>query len=997
MQTIEADRFNPGIQKSTRVGAHTVDTVTFLADIRAWLYQLTHTATGARHIHISTADPENTFGVAFKTVPEDSTGVAHILEHTVLCGSTRFPVRDPFFSMIKRSLSTFMNAFTASDWTLYPFSTQNRKDFYNLMDVYLDAAFFPAMDALSFKQEGHRLDFEGDGENRRLVYKGVVYNEMKGAMSSPDQVMGRALLAALYPDTTYRYNSGGDPAVIPLLTHDQLKAFHARHYHPSNAYFYTYGNLPLKDHLAFIEDRVLGRFDRIDPGTTVPRQPRWTASRTVSHAYPLDPSEDAAKKYQVSVAWLLSDIEDTFEMLVASVLEQILIGNAASPLRKALMDSGLGSALADATGFDGENRDTLFSVGLKDVGEADGPAIESLVLDVLEKLAGTGIDPDLVESAIHQIEFHRKEITNTPYPFGIKVLLGIVGNWLHGGDPRRILHLDADLERFRQCLADGGFLESRIRRYFLDNSHRVRLMLVPDTQMAEKERLRVEKELQGQLSCLDTAALAQIQKDAEALEHRQEAPENIDCLPTLSRADIPPTVTGLGIAIAGSASTGIWSSDQPTSGIFYFSGALGAGRIPLDLLPLVPFFCYTASKVGTAACDYIQMARRIDRHTGGVGFVPSVRTRFDGKGACLPFVALSGKCLTRNVDPLFSIIQELATQLVFSDLSRLRQLLLEYQAGLTSAVVHNGHRLAISLASRNFSQAARLQELWGGIHHLHKIKTLAGAVNDDNMEKLAADLRAIGQLLFCQDNAKWALVGETSALEPAGTAAIRLSEALAGAGENGFVPPAVTVPETLPAEGWSTSTAVSFVAQTFPVVRLEHPDSPALAVIAKMLRSLYLHREIREKGGAYGGFAIYNAEDGIFSFGSYRDPHIENTLQVYHNAADFICSGQYTESDVNEAILQVCSEMDKPDPPGPAARKAFFRRLIGLSDDMRLANKKNLLKLDKTAIVAAAKQYFTADRMTPAIAVISSQDRLEAANPNLGRIPGVRELNLRRI
>ena len=307
----ETDANNPAIEAGERLGGYTVRTVTYLTDIQSWLYELDHAGTGARHLHISNADLENTFGVAFKTVPTDATGVAHILEHTVLCGSDRFPVRDPFFSMLKRSLSTFMNAFTASDWTMYPFSTQNRKDFYNLMDVYLDAAFFPTMDALSFKQEGHRLDVADEEGDLRLVHKGVVYNEMKGAMSSPDQVMVRSLLNALYPDTTYRFNSGGDPAIIPQLTYEQLKAFHARHYHPSNAYFYTYGNLPLADHLAFIEKRVLSRFSRIDPGTEVPSQPRWSTPRTVSYAYPLDRGEDAGKKYQACVAWLICDIKDT--------------------------------------------------------------------------------------------------------------------------------------------------------------------------------------------------------------------------------------------------------------------------------------------------------------------------------------------------------------------------------------------------------------------------------------------------------------------------------------------------------------------------------------------------------------------------------------------------------------------------------------------------------------------------------------------------------------
>jgi hypothetical protein len=976
---VQSDANNPGINAGDRLGGYTVKKVSYLTDIQSWLYQLEHEDTGARHLHISNSDRENTFGVAFKTVPTDSTGVAHILEHTVLCGSQKFPVRDPFFSMLKRSLSTFMNAFTASDWTMYPFSTQNRKDFYNLMDVYLDAAFFPAIEELSFKQEGHRLDVAGEGANVRLEYKGVVYNEMKGAMSSPDQVMVRSMLNALYPDTTYSNNSGGQPADIPLLTYQQLKDFHARHYHPSNAFFYTYGNLSLNDHLAFIEKRVLCRFSRIEPGTEVDSQPRWQAPRTVSYPYPLDRGEDPVKKYQACVAWLLADIEDTFEVLVLATIEQILIGNAASPLRKALLDSQLGTALSDGTGYDAENRDTMFSVGLKDVTESDDEKIESIVFGVLKDLVDDGIDPELVASAIHQIEFHRKEVTNTPYPYGIKLLVGVAASWLHGGDPERILQLDADFKRLRQALSQGPFLEEKIRHYFIDNPHRVRFRLVPDQQMAETENQRVAQELADKFSHMDEAALARIRADAAALETLQDANENIGCLPTLQREDIPPKVVTIA-PTAGRFRPPVWAYDQPTSGIFYFSGGLGAGNIDSRLLPLVPLFCYAAPKIGTATTNYTQIARRIDLYTGGIGFSANARTRFDDGDACLPFVSFSGKCLNRNQDEMFKILQELVTQLDFGDHHRLHQLVLEYRAGLEAAVVHNGHRLAISLAARNFSTANHLQEMWGGIHQLHTIKQVEKKTATDGLQHLSLDLKAIGSSLFRRDNFQLALIGESGMLDKSTQPIGTLTQALGQPGSLGFVPPPVDVIDDIPMEGWSTSTAVSFVAQVFKTVRLGHPDSPALAIIAKMLRSMYLHREIREKGGAYGGFAIYNAEDGLFSFGSYRDPHIVATLAAYSRAADFIRSGNYTEEDVKEAILQTCSEIDKPDPPGPGARKAFFRRIIGLSDETRQRHKERLLKLNRKAVMAAADRYFNTDPSNKAVAVISNRDRLEAVN-----------------
>ncbi|MCU0555766.1 MAG: insulinase family protein [Desulfobacterales bacterium] len=977
----------PGLKPGDRLSGYSLKRVETLAEIRSVYFELEHDRTGARHVHIQNDDHENTFSVAFKTVPTDSTGVAHILEHTVLCGSRKYPVRDPFFSMLKRSLSTFMNAFTASDWTMYPFSTQNRKDFYNLMDVYLDATFYPTLGELNFKQEGIRLEpvpAADSGQPSKLVYKGVVYNEMKGAMSSPDQVMARSLLNALYPDTTYSHNSGGDPAAIPQLTHSQLIAFHRRHYHPSNAYFYTYGDLPLAEHLTFIDRKVLTHFARIDPQTEVISQPRWPAPRTVTCPYPFDKGEDPAKKYQVCLAWLTADIQDTFEVLVLTLLEQILLGNSASPLRKALIDSGLGTALSDAAGFVPDHRDTMFAAGLKDVQQADADQVAAIIDGVLRGLAQDGVDRELVEAAIHQLEFHRKEITNTPYPYGLKLMLFFSGGWFHGGDPVRAFQFDADLDRIRAALAAKPFFENRIRRYFIDNPHRVLFTLAPDQQMADAAEERVAAELAAIRAELSAPEVEKIAADAEALVRLQEGVEDLSVLPTLALSDIPPAVQSV-YPSAPRAGCGAVFFDQPTSGIFYFAAAIDAGSVPESQLALAPFFCHAFSRIGSSRRDYIEMARRIDRYTGGIGLSASARTRFDAAGDCLAFVTFNGKCLARNIEPMFEILREMVEAFDFSDLTRLRTLLLEYRAGLESMVVQNGHRLAISLAARHFSTAAMLSEIWSGVHHLKFIKAVSQRLSDDDLNRLAGELSALGRLLLKRGHLKIALVGESSALDRAAPLAAGLENCLPpGSAAAGFRPPVLQLPPEPPFEGWSTATAVSFVARAFQTVRMNHPDAPALAVIAKLLRSLFLHREIREKGGAYGGFALYGAEDGLFCLGSYRDPHVVSTLRVYEAAAGFIRSGSYTDEDIKEAVLQICSEIDKPDPPGPAARKAFYRGIIGLRDAAREDYKTRLLAISRDQVRSAAETYFSATGKPPAVAVISGEDKLQAANETLG-------------
>lgn len=967
---------------------YTIETITPLETIDSKMIQLVHKKTATRHIHILNKDKENTFGVFFRTVPTDSSGVAHILEHTVLCGSKKFNVRDPFFSMIKRSLSTFMNAFTASDWTMYPFSTQNRKDYYNLMNVYLDAAFFPRIDELSFKQEGHRMEILDAGDKEiELEYKGVVYNEMKGAMSSPGQVLGRSLLAALYPDTTYRNNSGGEPSDIPTLSWEGLKEFHARYYHPSNAYFYTYGNLPLEETLSFICDRVLNEFEKIHVDSKVPSQPRWTAPREITQAYAYADPEDLSKKYQACVAWLTCDVKDSFEILVLTVLEQILLGNSASPLKKALIDSSLGSALSDSTGFDPDNRDTMFTCGLKDVTKDSVKKVEEIIFSTIKALADNGIEQGLIDSAIHQIEFHRKEITNTPYPFGIKLLLSFASTVIHDGDPVSCINIDADLETLKEHLEKDGFLENRLRTYFLENPHRVLFTLEPDTGLEQAKIDETKKELRQILKQMTPKDLDQIREDAKALELLQEKEEDVSVLPTLDLVDVPPEIE---IIKPDAIETVTLSTcyDKATSGILYFTCPVGAGSIPPDLFALVPFFCHSFTNSGTKKNTYDKIAKRVDLYTGGISVSPFSGSYFSKEAESHSFLAIQGKALDRNVDALFDLVKEFIESVSFQDFDRLKSLLLQYQAGMEASIVSTGHQYAISLASRHLSKASYVNDLWHGIAQYQFIKKITEQFDTPGnkkkmLESLAGDLTGIARSVLKKGNFKPAVIGEKSAILRAEKKIQSIHDTLSNDAGPSFFTPDIPVGSDLPFDGWHTNTSVSFVGQSFRTARITHEDSPGLAVISKILRSLYLHREIREKGGAYGGFAVYNSEEGLFSFGSYRDPHIKRTLDVYKKACDFIIRGDYTQTDVKEAILQVCSEIDKPETPGPAAMKAFYRDITKLDDGIRQQFKDALLQLDKKRIQGIAKTYFTIDESQKGTAVISSRANLEAANVQL--------------
>lgn len=996
------DPRNPDFPTSGSIAGYEIKRVAEIKGLQSFFYELEHIRTGSRHIHVSRDDRDNTFSVAFKTVPRDSSGVAHILEHIVLCGSRKYPVRDPFFSMLKRSLNSFMNAFTASDWTMYPFSTPNARDYYNLADVYLDATFFPLLEPLSFKQEGHRLELltpngNQDSDDWELGFQGVVYNEMKGAMSSPPQVMARSLLKALYPDTIYRFNSGGDPAVIPDLTFEQLQAFHRQHYHPSNASFYTYGNLPLQPHLEFIEQTVLQHFEHIAPNTEVTPQPRWSTSREATFYYPLqptDPTDDLTRKSQVCLAWLMADITATPDILTLALLEQILLGNAASPLRKALLDSQLGSALCDGTGFDADNRDSLFVCGLKDVAVTDAPIIEAIILDTLKDLVHKGIPAEMVDSALHQIEFNRKEITHTPYPFGIKLLLNFAGSWFHGAEVLPILEFDTLINLLRQKVQHPDFLLTCLEKFFLHNTHRVRFVLAPDPTLAETTRQELKEKLATLKARLTPADIKQLKAESAALQSRQESAQDLSCLPTLHKSDIPPEVERLP-AISQAQWPGLVIYDQPTAGIFYLNTVLGLNALSPDRLPLLPFFSYAFTRMGTREHDYAVMSQRMAGSTGGIGLGVQPRTGFAEAQQCLPLVSFNGKCLERNLTPMLDIMAELATAADFSNHTRLKHLLLEYKAGLETAVVQNGHQLALLLAARAFSPTAALKANWQGVYQLRFMKSLTRQVTESQtaqqeaaLARIAADLTDIKDQLFGAGGLQSAITGETAALQQATDHLFKAYPQILPAGaEQRLISLEVPVDQALPYEGWETSSTVSFVAACHPVARLTHPDAPALAVISKMVRSLYLHQEIREKGGAYGGFAVYDSEDGVFGLGSYRDPHITRTLRVYAGALDFIHQARWSEADLEEAVLQVCAVLDKPQTPAEAARRSFYRRVLSLTDDQRQRYKTALLALTTNDIRKVAERYFNPETTLPGIAVISGPQQLAAANAELAERP----------
>ncbi|MFI5283771.1 MAG: insulinase family protein [Candidatus Dormibacterales bacterium] len=758
------------------IGGYEIKRSEPLQQIEGAFVELEHERTGTRHIHIECADDNNGFAVVLPTVPGDSTGVAHILEHVVLTGSERYPVRDPFFSMTRRSLATFMNALTAADWTMYLFSTRNATDFANLLDVYLDATFFPRLEEDSFRQEGVRFEFETPGDPRSgLRYKGVVFNEMKGSLASPQAAVGRAIGKSLFPGLTYEHISGGDPESIPDLTWEMLRSFHALHYHPSQARFYTYGNRPLERTLEVIENRVISRFRRADDKISIPDVKRFTKPVTAEERYPIGAHEDGSRKSEALVAWVTAPSADSFPMLALRVLSEVLLANPASPLRKALVDSGLGSAMADGSGLRDDYREAVFGAGLKGVESGSGGSVQEVVLQTLAGRASGGLDEGQVEAAIHHLEFEKRERSNAGFPYALKVLFACLPQYLYGGDPYRALNFDADLARLQAARSEGRFFENLIRSELLDNPHRALISILPDAELEERDRRRELDRLAVVEAQLLDSDKARIVADSERLKADQERKQDLATLPTLELSDIPMTFEEVPMREVKVDGTVIEFYPQPTNGITYVDVRGDFSALRPELKDLLPLFSRALTLSGAAGQDYVEIASRIAAHTGGVGAAPQVQSLATTDDYRQSFV-LSGRALDRNAAPFIELLTDLMARLELQP-KRLKEIIAEIATRLESSIAGLGFQFAVSGAHAKLDSEGALNDRLQGVPMLEATRRLA-RLDPDDLEPLIAQLDEVRGHIFNRRSIRVVVTCEEALIEPLSQLLAKLVAAL---------------------------------------------------------------------------------------------------------------------------------------------------------------------------------------------------------------------------
>ncbi len=917
-----------------------------------------HKKTGAEVLSICNNDENKCFGVTLRTPPSNSSGVAHILEHSVLCGSEKFPVREPFVELLKGSLQTFLNAFTFPDKTCYPVASTNLQDFYNLIDVYLDAVFHPRITEDIFYQEGWHVEAE-DAETP-WSFKGVVYNEMKGVYSTPDSVLAEASQQSVFPDTLYSLDSGGYPPAILTLSYEDFKDFHTKFYHPSNARFFFWGDDAEEQRLAIV-GAELARFHARPIHSAIPLQKKLDMPRHMEIPYAVSPAEAGdthqsnAKKAMFTVNWLLCETAHTENVLIFEMLAHILEGLPGSPLRKALIESGLGE---DTTGIGLETdlRQMYYSVGLKGLAYKDVAQAELLIFDTLAGLVEDALPANAIEAAVNSVEFELRENNSGRFPRGLSAMIQSLSTWLYDGDPLAPLAWEAPLARIKERLATGEKLfENTIKHAFLDNEHRSTVVLVPDSTLAAQ---REEAELTQLQRLYDVCTPDERQAVVEetlrlrALQEEPDSPEALATIPALSPKDVPTKNVLLPISLVHKQDTPS-KHDAPngqqyivheldTSGVIYASVLFPLHTVPEHLLPLLSLFGRALTEMGSAKRDFVSMGTHIAGKTGGVWAAPFLATH---KNSRLPLAYLSvgGKVVRDKVDAMFAIFHEILLSPNFDQRDRFYQMLLEAKARLEHSLVAAGHAAVSSRIRAQCSLTGWLEEITGGISYLSSVRSLIKRIEND-WPSVLKDMQTLYDLVITAQGCLVDCTADGRSLAATEKPLRALMEALPLRSHAA----SQWTPHTFPAAQVFTAPAqINFVGKGANLYDMGYTYHGSAHVILRHMRMGYLWEKVRVQGGAYGAFCTLDRLGGTFIQASYRDPAVMETLNVYDKSSDYLRAFNPSQRELEGAIVGAIGDLDAYMLPDAKGAASLTRHLCGDDDEGRQRMREEILSTTK--------------------------------------------------
>ena len=926
---------------------------TKIHELRSILYELEHPC-GAQVMHLANEDQENLFSLNFQTLPKSDDGVAHILEHTVLCGSKKFPIKDPFFGMIRRSLNTFMNAMTGPDFTCYPAASQVEADFYNLLEVYLDAVFHPLLNRLSFLQEGHRLEFQNpEDSSSDLVYRGIVFNEMKGSLSSPDTRIWHAINQALMPDLPYAFNSGGDPKEIPNLTYDEFLEFHKNYYHPSRCLFYFYGNLPLVKHLRFLEEKVLKDAEKLTPLPHIKEQKRFSKPKHVLSSY-ASSDKDLSSKTFIGFAWLSANIQDQEDVLALLLLDSILMDTDASALKDAFLQSKLVRA-ADAF-IDVDMSEIPYFILLRGTEEAHLEKLKKLLFQTLEQLAEKGIDSKLIQSSLHQLEFSRSEITGDYQPFGLSLFFRSALPKMHGCEAENSLVIHSLFEKLLEKTKNPDYLPGIIRKYFLDNPHFVSCVMKPDLHLNEEENKR-EKETLSQLKKkLTEKQKEQIinqTKELKAFQAKSEH-EDMNCLPKIAVSQIPKENPYFELEIEKKGDYTLYHHDCFTNHILYVNLIYSLPKLTRRQLQYTRLFAYLFGELGCRNRSYKENLEKVHAFTGGISASLGSHVQCKEPDLMKPAIHIRGKALLRNIPKLIPLMLEMCNETRFDEKERIKELLLQLLTQLENRVNTGALSYASDLALCNNSKSAKLHHLWYGISYFQFIKEITTNL-DEKLDEIIHELQALKPLLLHANQLDVVL---SCSKEEKAVLEANDFYGLSSIKKHPFVSWECDFDvSSIPSHARVNATQVAFTAKGFKTVAQPSPDAPYLSLASTLLENKVLHKKIREAGGAYGSGAHYNTITGSFYMHSYRDPHIANTLETFDSCFTEILENRFTEEDLEEAKLSIIQGMDTPVSPGSRGNITYHQLRDGRTKEIRQRYRSALLQAECKHVKEAVEKH----------------------------------------
>ena len=960
---------------------------------------LRHRKTGARVALLPCDDDNKVFYIGFRTPPEDSTGVAHIIEHTVLCGSKDFPVKDPFIELVKGSLNTFLNAMTYPDKTVYPVASCNDTDFKNLMHVYLDAVFYPNIykEQNIFRQEGWH--YEAEDADSPITVNGVVYNEMKGALSSPDDVLSRSIYGTLYPHTPYAVESGGDPEFIPDLTYEAYLDFHRRYYHPSNSYIYMYGNMDMEERLTYLDEAYLSAFDRLEIDSEIPEEPAFTEPAEVCEHYSILAEEDEAGKSYLS--WNVSlarDGQDTELNLAFKILDYMLCDAEGAPVKKALRDKGIGEDVYSLLELG--IRQPSYSVTAKYTDPERKEEFIETIENTLKEIADKGLDQRALLAGINHFEFKYREANYGYYPKGLVYGLNALDTWLYNDQAPFInMELGEAFAALKKKMGEGYF-EQLIKDYLLNNPHKAIVVMTPEKGLTEKkaEALRQKMELFAQ--GLTREERQQIVDELAALRTWQETPnskEDLEKIPMLRREDLSREVRPFVNRLEEAAFTGSNGKEMKatlvthplhTSGIDYLTFMFDISDLPQKFFPYLGVFKTLLGVLDTEHYSYAELDREINIYTGGVGPTVSVYTRNANPSDYRMTAEVNCKTLHENLQEAIGLVKEILTSTKWNSRERILEVLEEERAAMRAELPSSGHATAAVRAMSCISETSLIMDCVNGVNAYRTLDEVCGLLEKNEADDLIAMLSEMAQFIFRQDRMMVDCTADESSMAEITEQAAQLGRSLfpAAAPEEDLAKygPKFAVSPVKVKEGFTTAGQVQFVCRAGSFGNKGLAYTGAMRVLRVILGYDYLWNNVRVTGGAYGCMSSFS-RDGFAYFVSYRDPHLKRTIGVFEDAPAYIRSFDADERAMTKYIIGAVGALDHPMTPSVYGKYSLTAYMTGLTEEKARRERAQVLDCQPADIRALAAQIeaFLSD---DCLCVVGSDEKVRAEKERFDKL-----------